>query len=137
MEVVSCLEVCEQGRVCSWNFLGTFQEDNSMDVETWLQTLTVPLKDKKGWEFEGPVLFFEANCALRAMRRFGFIGSYFPVFVGGLPPSKLFQAQAICDEYITYLGHMDVCSIDFVRHFQLHCQSNSQNCSSSSSIHVL
>jgi hypothetical protein len=66
----------------------------------------VPFKDKKGWEFEGPVLLFlEARCALRAMRIFGFnLGSYFPVFVGSSPPSKLFQSQAICD---AYSGFMD------------------------------
>ena len=92
----------------------------SIEIETTLQTLNVPFKDKKGWAFAGPVLFFlEASCALRAMRRFGFnLGSYFPVFVGGLPPSKLFQAQAICDAYSSF---MDDCSIDFVQHFQLHC----------------
>ena len=35
-----------------------------------------------------------------------------------------------------YVHRDDDCSIDFVQHFQLHCQSNSQHCSSSSSSHA-
>ena len=104
--------------------------------KTTLQTLNVPFKkQKKGWEFEGPVLFFlDTSCALRAMRTVGFnIDTYFPVFAGGLPSSKLFQPRVICDAYI---GYMDVCSIDFVQHVQLDCQKNYQHGSSSSSIHV-